>query len=333
MHTDDLSPWEHTHIFDAGNPEGERNTRLVVLITAVMMVFEIAAGYVFNSMALLADGWHMGTHAAALGLTAAAYLAARKYASDERFSFGTWKIEILGGFASAIVLGMVALYVAAESIARLFHPLTIHYNQALSVAVIGLMVNLVCAFLLGSHGHEHGQNETGRNHEHSHHDTGSDHDHGHHHKDLNLKSAYLHVVADAATSVFAIIALVGGKFFNWSRLDPIMGLVGASVIAVWAFGLIRDTGRILVDWRMDKPIIQKIYQTIESDGDTRICDLHLWQVGRNTYSCILQLVADNPRSLEEYRKALSIHKEIGHLIIEINLCSCAEKKKRITGGA
>jgi len=313
MHTEDLSPWEHDHIFDPGNPGGERKTRIVVLITAIMMVFEIAAGYLFNSMALLADGWHMGTHAAALGLTAAAYYAARKYSSDVRFSFGTWKIEVLGGFSSAIVLGMVAFYVAAESVSRLFHPLVILYDQALFVAVLGLVVNLVCAFLLGSSDHDH----------HDHHDCHGDHDlhddHRHHH-DLNLKSAYLHVMADAATSVFAIIALLGGKYFSWSWLDPVMGIVGASVISVWSYGLIRDTGRILLDWNLDSPVIREIHEAIESDGDTKICDLHIWQIGRNKYACIIQLVAHRPKSLEEYRKSLARYPEIAHVVIEINQC-------------
>lgn len=318
MHAEELSQWKHDHIFDAGNPRGERNTRIVVLITAFMMVFEIAAGYIYNSMALLADGWHMSTHAAALGLTALAYMASKKYASDERFSFGTWKIEVLGGFAGAIILGMVAFYVAMESGARLFHPLTIHYNQALPVAVLGLVVNLVCAFLLGEHHHAHPHGDEHDDHGH----------HARHHKDFNLRAAYLHVAADAATSVFAIIALMGGKFFSWSWLDPVMGFVGATVISIWSYGLIRDTARILLDWRVDSPIIQEIYDVIESDGDTRICDLHLWQVGRHKYSCVLQLVADRPRPLEEYKAALSRFREIGHLLIELNQCPAPKRKQK-----
>ena len=354
MHTEDLSPWQHDHVFDSGNVAGERNTWIAVLITAVMMVVEIVAGFLFNSMALLADGWHMGTHAAALGLTGAAYWAARKYARDTRFSFGTWKIEILGGFASSIVLGIVALYVTVESIDRFFHPVTIRYGEALIVAVIGLIVNLLCALLLVDHGHDHGhghghetaapaheaeehehghEHEDGYAHDHEHdhdhtHEPDHDHEHGHahetgahhDHRDLNLRAAYFHVLADAATSVLAIIALLGGRYFQLGWLDPVMGMVGALMICIWAIGLIRETARILLDWNLDGPNLDKIRKRLEADGDTRISDIHLWRIGRTKCACIIQLVASRPKSLEEYRALLADFQEIGHLVVEINRC-------------
>lgn len=323
MHTEDLSPWQHDHVFDSGNKAGERNTWIVVLITAVMMVIEIAAGLLFNSMALLADGWHMSTHAAALGLTGAAYWAARRYAGDARFSFGTWKIEILGGFASSIVLGIVALYVAIESIDRIFHPLQIRYGEALIVAVIGLVVNLVCALLLEDHDHAHDHAHDHDDHDHEAHEHEShDHDHDDHHAqgDLNLRAAYMHVLADAATSVLAIIALLGGRYFQLGWLDPLMGIVGALMICIWSLGLIRATSRILLDWNIESPVLGKIRSTLEADGDTRISDIHLWRIGRAKCACIIQLVASRPKTLEEYRVLLKDFDEIGHLVIEINRC-------------
>ncbi|HEX5363316.1 MAG TPA: CDF family Co(II)/Ni(II) efflux transporter DmeF, partial [Gallionella sp.] len=229
MHTHDLSRWTHQHVFNQGSPAAERSTRAVMWITAAMMVVEIAAGWWFNSMALLADGWHMSSHAFAIGLSAFAYAAARRYSTDPRFAFGTWKIEILGGFASAIFLLGVAAMMIFGSVERLFSPQQIHYQEAIIVAVIGLVVNIVCAKILGHAHHGHDQ------HSHAH----ADHDH--HHHDLNLKSAYVHVIADAATSVLAIVALIGGWFYGWSWLDPVMGIVGAILVAVWAKGLLIET--------------------------------------------------------------------------------------------
>ena len=305
MHTDDLSQWQHHHIFDSGNPVGEKNTWRVVVLTAIMMIVEITTGWVYNSMALLADGWHMSTHVVALGITAFAYVMARHYASDKRFAFGTWKIEVLGGFASSIVLGIVALYVAAESIQRFFKPLVIHYNQALVVAVVGLVVNLVSAFLLKDHSHDH-------------HHHGAD---SHGHADLNLRAAYIHVIADATTSVLAIIALLGGKLFNWAWLDPMMGIVGAVVISVWAYGLLCDTSRVLLDREMDHEVVKEIQETLETDGDTRISDLHVWRVGRNQFACIVSVVAGHPKTPEEYKDLLSVHDEIVHVTVVVSHCS------------
>jgi len=315
MHTQDLAEWRHDHKFDTGNIAGERSTLLVMWITAGMMVVEIAAGWFYNSMALLADGFHMSSHAVAIGLSAFAYAAARRHAKDPRYAFGTWKIEVLGGFASAIfLLGVVALMVYG-SIERLITPEPIHYQEAMVIAVIGLVVNLVSARILGAahhHGHEHGHHV----HEHR-----ADH---HHHHDLNLKSAYIHVIADAATSVAAIAALAGGWLFGWSWLDPVMGIVGAVVVAIWAKGLIVETSKVLLDREMDHPVVDEIREVIAgrgSDSETVIADLHVWRVGKATYSCALSLVTHDERlTPNRVREWLSIHEEIVHSTIEIHRC-------------
>jgi cation diffusion facilitator family transporter len=243
-------------------------------------------------MALLADGWHMSSHAVAIGFSAMAYSTARSYARDPRFAFGTWKIEVLGGFASAIFLLGVAAMMTFASLERLLSPQPIHYREAIIVAVLGLVVNLVCAMLLGRvHHHDHGHSH-GNSHTH-----GGAHAHGDHHHDLNLKSAYLHVVADAATSVLAIIALVGGWLYGWSWLDPLMGVVGAVLVAVWAKGLVIETSKVLLDREMDHPVVQEIRDVV-AGGDnahlTRITDLHVWRVGKQVYSCALALVTRDP---------------------------------------
>ncbi|MBL8419082.1 MAG: CDF family Co(II)/Ni(II) efflux transporter DmeF, partial [Dechloromonas sp.] len=283
MHTHDLSAWKHNHVFDTGNPAAEKGTRLVMWITLAMMVIEIVAGYGFNSMALLADGWHMSSHALAIGLSAFAYAAARRYASDPRFAFGTWKIEILAGYTSAIFLVGVAGSMLFQSVERILAPEPIHYAEALVIAAIGLVVNLVCAMILGK-AHDH--------HDHGHaHDHHAGHDH-HHHGDLNLKSAYIHVVADAATSVLAIAALAGGWFYGWSWLDPVMGIVGAILVGVWAKNLMLDTGKVLLDREMDHPVVSEIREVVESGPEisgTRCTDLHVWRVGKGSYACAVSL--------------------------------------------
>jgi cation diffusion facilitator family transporter len=302
--------WTHQHVFNSGNPAAERGTRAVMWITAVMMVVEIIAGWWFNSMALLADGWHMSSHAFAIGLSAYAYSAARRYAQDPRFAFGTWKIEILGGFASAIFLLGVAAMMVISSVERLFSPQPIHYQEAIIVAVIGLLVNVVCAVILGKSqgGHHH--------HEHA------GHDHHHHHHDLNLKSAYLHVIADAATSVLAIVALAGGLAYGWSWLDPAMGIVGAALVASWAKGLLSDTGKVLLDREMDHPVVDEIREVIELPGHpdaTRIVDLHVWRVGAEAYACAISLVTHSETlTPDEVRDLLGQHEEIVHTTIEIH---------------
>ncbi|MCP5223967.1 MAG: CDF family Co(II)/Ni(II) efflux transporter DmeF [Thauera sp.] len=307
MPTDNLSAWTHDHVFDTGNALAERSTWVVMWITAAAMVIEITAGWWFNSMALLADGWHMSSHAFAIGLSALAYAAARRYAQDRRFAFGTWKIEILGGFASAIFLLGVAAMMVVGSIERIVSPQAIQYREAIAVAILGLAVNLVCALILGK-AHHHGH--------HPHHG----HDHPHH--DLNLKSAYLHVIADAATSVLAIVALVGGWIYGWSWLDPVMGIVGAVLVAVWAKGLLVETGRVLLDREMDHPVVAEIREVVESGpqaDDTRIIDLHVWRVGKEAYSCAIAVVTrDGALTPDAVRARLAVHEEIVHSTIEIH---------------
>ena len=299
-----LDNCQHSHVFDDGNPLAERRTRWVVWLTAAMMVAEIVGGWVFNSMALLADGWHMSSHALALGLAVLAYAAARRYAQDPRFAFGTWKIEVLGGYTSAVFLVGVATLMAFQSIERLLAPTPIQYHQAIGIALLGLVVNLVCAWLLrDDHGHHH------------HHDG---HGHGHDH-DLNLRAAYLHVLADAATSVFAIFALVGGNLWGAAWLDPAMGIAGAVLVAVWAYGLLRDSARVLIDAEMDRPVVAEVRAVVAGLAvPAEIVDLHLWRVGRGKYACVLSLVVDQAIEPDAVRAALGIHEELVHVTVEVN---------------
>lgn len=327
MRETDLSQWIHDHIFDEGSQKAETRTRLVMWITLAMMVLEIGAGWWFNSMALLADGWHMSSHAVAIGLSAFAYAAARRYARDPRFAFGTWKIEVLAGFASAVFLVGVAGVMIFGSVERLVTPEPIHYREALFVAVIGLVVNLVCAFLLGGahdhHHHDHGGHghHHDHDHDHAHHDHGAQEGHGRQH-DLNLKSAYVHVLADAATSVLAILALIGGWMYGWSWLDPVMGLVGAVLVAVWAKGLIIETGKVLLDREMDHPVVDEIREVIaelDAHADSNLTDLHVWRVGKGAYSCALTVVTGDPALTPVLiRDALKVHEEIVHATIEVH---------------
>lgn len=295
----------HHHVFDAGNRAGERGTRRVMLITAVMMVVEILAGWWFNSMALLADGWHMSSHTVAIGLSAFAYVAARRYAHDHRFAFGTWKIEVLAGFSSAIFLLGVAVTMVVGSVERLFAPQPIQFFEAIVVATVGLVVNLVCALILeNAHNYEH--------------------EHGHEgHHDLNLRAAYLHVVADAATSVLAILALLGGMLFGWGWLDPVMGVVGAVLVARWAHGLIRHTGPILLDREMNHPVVEEIRQALAEyvgwSAAPRIVDLHVWRVGRQKFAVILSLATEDPTVTPAVvKQLLRPHAALAHISVEIN---------------
>ncbi|WP_342616511.1 CDF family Co(II)/Ni(II) efflux transporter DmeF [Rhodoferax sp. GW822-FHT02A01] len=315
MQSTDLSLWMHDHVFDQTNPLAERSTRLVMWITAAMMVIEIGAGWWYNSMALLADGWHMSSHAIAIGLSAFAYSAARRYARDNRFAFGTWKIEVLGGFASAIFLMGVALLMVVGSVERILSPQPIQYREAIAIAVLGLLVNIVCALILGKAHH----------HDHSHHTHDHHHDHAHEHggsHDLNLKSAYIHVIADAATSVLAIAALIGGWVLGWSWLDPVMGLLGAVLVAVWAKGLLAETAKVLLDREMDHPVVQEIREVVElaedAQAQTRITDLHVWRVGKSVYACAVSVVTQDPDLTPSHiRERLAVHEEIVHATIEV----------------
>jgi cation diffusion facilitator family transporter len=297
----------HSHVFDFSNPVAERRTRQVMWLTAAMMVIEIVAGTVFGSMALLADGWHMSSHALALGVSAVAYALARRMANDPRFAFGTWKIEVLGGYTSAVFLLGVAAYMGIESTARLLTPATIHFDEAIPVAILGLAVNVLSAWLLSTgeadHGHDHGG-----------------HHHGHeHHRDLNLRSAYLHVVADAVTSILAIAALVGGKYFGAAWLDPVMGLVGTVLVGRWALGLLRDTGRVLLDAEMDAPVVEEVREVVRGlPQPTTVRDLHVWRVGKGKYACILSLATGAVLDARMVRRALSVHEELVHVTVELS---------------
>ncbi|MDB5762651.1 MAG: dmeF [Herminiimonas sp.] len=309
-HTDNLSAWTHSHVFGEGSEAAERGTKAVMWITAVMMVVEITAGWWFNSMALLADGWHMSSHALAIGLSAFAYATARRYAKDPRFTFGTWKIEVLAGFTSAVFLMGIAALMVFGSFERILSPQPIHYQEAMIVAAAGLVVNVVCAFILGG-AHHHGE-------------AGHHHGHDDHHHDLNLKSAYVHVIADAATSVLAIVALAGGWLYGWSWLDPAMGIVGAVLVAVWAKNLITETGKVLLDREMDHPVVEEIREAVETGheaGDTRIADLHVWRVGKQSYSCALSVVThDRTLTPKKVHDRIAVHEEIVHMTIEIHQC-------------
>jgi cation diffusion facilitator family transporter len=314
MHHEKIELWQHHHTFNVEKKAIEKRTLIVVIVTFVTMIAEILFGWITNSMALLADGWHMGTHAFALGVSLIAYIMARKYAKDQRFTFGTWKIEILGAYTSAIVLGIVGIMMIFSSIERLINPLSIQYNQALFVAILGLVVNLVCAFILNLNVDDHSHEHVHQHHENEH------HHHEHKHHDLNLKSAYLHVVADAFTSVLAIIALLGAKYFEFNWLDPFMGIVGAGLILRWSFYLLKDTGLILLEREMDDPIVNEIKNEIESDGDSKVSDLHIWKVAQNKYACIVSLVTGKKYSIEEYKTRLSKVHELAHITVEINRC-------------
>ena len=306
MHSHSIDQWTHDHVFlGAQHAHNERRTWLVVALTAVMMVGEIVAGWLFGSMALLADGWHMATHAAALGIAGLAYLFARQHARNAHFTFGTGKFGDLAAFASALVLMMIALQVAYESVVRLFHPVPIAYAEAISVAVLGLAVNLVSAWLLGD-AHDH------------HHDHGHDHTHGHHH-DNNLRAAYIHVLADAATSILAIAALLVAAYSGWVWADPLVGIIGSLVIASWAYGLIRASGAVLLDVNADKNLEMVIRDRLETKGD-RVTDLHLWQVGPGHRAAVISVVSDNPLPPKTYKRRLGGLRGLSHVTVEVETC-------------
>jgi cation diffusion facilitator family transporter len=303
MHMHSLEPWIHDHVFlGHGHARNERRTWFVVAITAIMMVGEIAAGSYFGSMALLADGWHMATHAAALGIAAAAYRFARQQARNSRFAFGTGKFGDLAAFSSAIILAMIAVQVAYESAVRHVHPVPIAYGEAILVAALGLGVNLVSAWLLRDHDH------------HRHDDS-----HAHHHHDNNLRAAYVHVLADAATSILAILALVMATLLQWVWADPAVGIVGSLVIGSWAYGLIKDSGAVLLDVSADKTIETVIRDRLETNGD-RVTDLHLWQVGPGHRAAVISIVSGNPLPPATYKRRLRGLRGLSHVTVEVEMC-------------
>jgi len=329
---DDLDALTHEHVFlGGGHDDNARRTMWVVALTALMMVGEIVAGTIFNSMALLADGFHMATHAGALAVAAAAYAFAKRHARSGRYTFGTGKVGDLAGFASALVLGVVALGIAWESVLRLLAPQSVAFGQATVVAVIGLGVNLVSALLLGGgHAHGHGHHHHGHDH-HDHHgqhddDHDHDHDHDHHqtahaetagrrrHQDNNLRAAFVHVLADALTSVLAIAALLAGRFLGWTWLDPVMGLVGAAVIAIWSWNLMRDTSAVLLD-ATDDHLEAEVREEVEGAGDARITDLHVWRLGPGSHGAIVSYVGE--ASPETVRTRLSHVHELKHVTVEV----------------
>jgi cation diffusion facilitator family transporter len=304
--------YTHEHVFlGSAHDENAKRTLWVVMLTVVMMVGEIAAGYFTGSMALLADGFHMATHAGALGIAAAAYAYAKRNASSARYSFGTGKVGDLGGFASALILGLVALGIGVESVIRLLQPTEVQFGTATLIAIVGLIVNIVSALLLG-HGHNHGHDH---DHEHA-------HEHSHHGHDNNLRSAYIHVIADALTSVLAIAALLAGRYLGWVWLDPAMGIVGAIVIARWAVSLMRATAGVLLD-QTDDHVAQEIRELVEQPGDATITDLHVWRVGPEARAAIVSVLGKSTTSAESIRERLKPVHEVSHLTVEFRVVSAA----------
>ncbi|CAK2401781.1 Cation diffusion facilitator family transporter [Vibrio crassostreae] len=320
-------PTRHQHNFSSHNQKGEKRTFYVLLLTIITMVVEIVAGTIYGSMALLADGWHMGTHAAAFGITLFAYRYAKKHADSERFSFGTGKVSVLGGYTSAIALGIVALLMLVESGHRLFNPQAIQFNEAIIVACIGLTVNVVSMFLLGDHHHDHGHDH-GHDHSHSEH-KGHSHDHSHqhgehqehaahkgHHHDHNLRAAYMHVLADTLTSLLAIVALLFGKFYGWNWLDAAMGMVGAVVIAKWTMNLMKQTSPILLDQNIDDEYRNGITEALAPYA--AVTDLHMWKVSGHHYSAAITLESNSDKSVSEYKQMLAKFDKINHLTLEVH---------------
>ena len=318
MHTSDLSRWQHAHVFlGAAHRKNERKAWAVIALTATMMVVELAAGSLYGSMALIADGWHMATHVGALGITALAYAYARRHASDPAFSFGTGKLGDLAGFSSAMILAVICLIIAYDSVTRLFVPVAISFDQAILVAAVGLCVNLLSAYLLherqedDAHDHHHGH---ARGHAHAH-----SHGHARHH-DYNLRSAHLHVLADGLTSFLALVALMSGRAYGWVWMDPIMGIIGSIVIARWSYALLRDSSRVLLDAQASPELAAEIRRAVEAGGDDRVADLHLWRLGPGHFGAIVSIVSDRPRPAAEIKALLAHRRELAHLTVEVNAC-------------
>ncbi|MBF0303397.1 MAG: CDF family Co(II)/Ni(II) efflux transporter DmeF [Desulfamplus sp.] len=336
MHVKTLQKWQHNHNFAIIDNKGEQRTIKVLTLTVITMAIEIIAGLIYGSMALLADGWHMGTHASAFIITIFAYRYAKKHQNNPEFTFGIGKVSVLGGFSSAVALAMVALVMSVESMERIINPQDIYFNQAIGVAVFGLIINGISAFILQDNHHHHTDKHKydDKSDEHKYHkQTNGDkndkrdqttdihhHYEHHHHHDHNLKAAYFHVLADALTSVLAIVALFAGKIFGLHWLDPVMGIVGALVIIRWSYILLKETSPILLDKNIEKENNLIIREKIESDSDNRICDLHLWKVGPDDYAAIISLVTHFPKPTEHYKNLLQDIKHLSHLTIEINQC-------------
>jgi cation diffusion facilitator family transporter len=309
MHSESLDSWRHDHIFlGPHHARNERRSWVVVLLCGTMMAAEIVGGWLWGSMALIADGLHMSTHAGALVIAALAYAYARRHARDERFAFGTGKLGDLAAFASAIVLAMIALLIGYESLGRLFHPVAIAFNEAIPLAALGLAVNLLSARLLREDHHEvHG------------HDSAHDQQPHHHHADHNLRAAYVHVVADAAVSVLALVGLTMARALGWVWLDPAMGLVGMLVILNWSWGLMREAGTVLLDMRPEA-IARAIAERLEGVGGDRIADLHLWRVGPGHHAAVVSLVCDRPEPPAYYKARLADIAGLSHVTIEVQPC-------------
>ncbi len=319
MHARLLNALHHDHDFAVIHNKGERRTKLVLVLTFLTMVLEITAGSLFGSMALLADGWHMGTHVAAFMITLFAYRYSRIHAHDDTFAFSPGKVGVLGGFASSVALGVVALMMLIESGERLFTPHIIHFDEAIAVASFGLLINLICALLLRDHHHpapKH-KNKSKSRYEAAH---AHQHSHEHHPHDHNLKAAYLHVLADALTSVLAIIALAAGKYYGWNWLDPLMGMVGALVISRWSVVLMQETSPLLLDESIDSTYKAAIKEKIENDADNRVSDLHIWRVGPSHFAVIISLVSHTPKTPDYYKALLSDFYGLSHITVEVHQC-------------
>jgi cation diffusion facilitator family transporter len=304
MHTRTLNVWQHDHVFSQDQKRaGEKRTLLVVALTAVMMVVEISAGLIYGSMALLADGLHMASHTVALSVSVFAYILSRRLAANRRFTFGVGKINSLAAFASAVMLLGFALTMVIESTGRLINPIAIAFDQALIVAVVGLVVNGVSAWILMSTPHEHG------------------HAHAHDHHDHNLRAAYLHVLADALTSILAIAALLAGKYFAAGWLDPTMGIVGAILVARWSYGLIRDSSRVLLDQQVDEDHIVELREAIEGASSDRVSDLHVWSIGHGIYAAEIVVVSHDPKPPDHYKSLIPLELHVVHVTVEVHLCT------------
>lgn len=311
MHSHSLESWQHSHVFlGAKHDRHERRTWFVVVLTAAMMVAEIVGGSLFGSMAVVADGWHMSTHAGALTIAALAYRFARRHTDDPRFSFGTGKIGELAAFSSAVILALIAGLIGYEAVRRLYAPVAINFAEATWLAVAGFGVNLTSAWLLFDSGH--------------HHDQGHAHDHGHashhhHDHDTNLRAAYVHVLADAMTSVLAIVALLTARFFGWVWMDPAMALIGVAVILSWSVGLIRASGTVLLDMVPDRKLAGLIRTRLEVGGD-KVSDLHLWRLGPGHVGLIAAVVSDRPKAPAIYKRRLKGLASLSHVTIEVHAC-------------